>query len=257
MDSCSQGGEGKKKITEVKTFPVPFSLGEIKENIIINTDNLLNLSKEEIFNKAFMFQAEGNILEAIKFYQLYFDRGFSDAIAFSNYGIILRKLGRLHEAEIFLYKAIKLKPNYAKAYSNLGNILRDLGKLKEAEISSRTAIELNPKLAEAHSNLGGILKDLGKLKEAELSIREAIELNPKLAEAHCTLGTLLIELGNLEESILCYEKAIDLDKNLDEAKAGMGRILLMTGQLKEGVVKMREAFGSINFNYKNSKIIIN
>ena len=35
MDSPSQKGEGKKKITEVKTFPVPFALGEVKKNITI------------------------------------------------------------------------------------------------------------------------------------------------------------------------------------------------------------------------------
>ena len=27
----------KKKVTKVKTFPVPFALGEIKENITTNT----------------------------------------------------------------------------------------------------------------------------------------------------------------------------------------------------------------------------
>ena len=38
MDSSNQEGEGKKKITEVKIFPVPFVLGEIKENITFNTN---------------------------------------------------------------------------------------------------------------------------------------------------------------------------------------------------------------------------
>ena len=36
MNSSSQEGGGKKKISEVKTFLVPFALGEIKENITIN-----------------------------------------------------------------------------------------------------------------------------------------------------------------------------------------------------------------------------
>ena len=32
MDSSSKEGGGKKKITEVKTFPIPFALEEIKAN---------------------------------------------------------------------------------------------------------------------------------------------------------------------------------------------------------------------------------
>ena len=44
MDSSSQeeGGE-KKKVTEVKTFPVPFASGEIKENLTINTLSLIHI----------------------------------------------------------------------------------------------------------------------------------------------------------------------------------------------------------------------
>ena len=47
-DSSSQAGEGKKKVNEVKTFPVPFALGEIKENITINTNSPSKPSKENI-----------------------------------------------------------------------------------------------------------------------------------------------------------------------------------------------------------------
>ena len=35
MTGSGQKDEGKKKITEVKTFPAPFALGEIKEKITI------------------------------------------------------------------------------------------------------------------------------------------------------------------------------------------------------------------------------
>ena len=48
MDSSSQEGEGKKKITEAKTFPVPFALGKIKENISLSTNTPSKPSKEKI-----------------------------------------------------------------------------------------------------------------------------------------------------------------------------------------------------------------
>ena len=210
MLESSDKDQEKRKIIEVKTFSVPFSLKEIKKDISISTNSNTQTSKEQIMNQAFEFHSQGNISEAAKYYQLYINKGFADHRIFSNYGNILKDLGKLQEAEIFVRKAIQTMPNFAYAHSNLGLILRDLGKSKEAEVSTRKAIELNPNYAEAHFNLGLILRDLGKSKEAEVSTRKAIELNPNYADAHEALGRILNELGRKIESNECYKKALDL-----------------------------------------------
>ena len=76
MSESSDKEQRKKKITEVKTFSVPFDLGEIKENISISTNKTRIPSKEEIIKKAFQFDAQGNILEATKYYQYFINQGF-------------------------------------------------------------------------------------------------------------------------------------------------------------------------------------
>jgi tetratricopeptide (TPR) repeat protein len=183
MVKSSDKDHGKKKVAKVKTFSVPFALGEKKAGITNTSNTPSQSSKEKLINQAFKFHSQGNISEAVKLYQYFINQGFNDHRIFSNYGTILKDLGKLQEAELSYRKAIKLKPNYANAHSNLGNILRDLGKLQEAEKSIRTAIELNPDFAMAHINLGTILTDLGNLKDAELATRKAIELNPDFAMA--------------------------------------------------------------------------
>ena len=70
--------KGKNKITKVKTFPVPFPLREIKENITTNTNTHSKPSKEEIINQAFKFHSEGNISKAAKYYQDFINQGFKD-----------------------------------------------------------------------------------------------------------------------------------------------------------------------------------
>ena len=179
MNGSDQKGEGKKKLNEIKTFPVPFTSGKIKTNITLTTNTPSKPSKEKIINQAIQFHLKGNIQEAAKCYQYCINQGFNDHRVFSNYAVILKGIGKLKEAEISLRKAIEIKPDVAKAYSNLGNILKNLGKLKEAEISYRKAIELNPDNASAYLNLGTILKDLDKLQEAEFSYQKAIEIDPK------------------------------------------------------------------------------
>ncbi len=179
---------------EITTFTVPFAIGKMKEKISISTQKP---SQEQIIDQAFKFHSEGNILEAVKLYEYFIDQGYSDHRVFSNYGAILKRLGKLEEAKISLRKAIQLKPDFAPAHSNLGAILKRLDKLEEAEISLRKAIELDTELADAHYNLGVILKRLDKLEEAEISLRKAIQLKPDFAPAHSNLENILKKLGKL------------------------------------------------------------
>ncbi len=206
----------KKKTAEVKTYSVPFSPAQIKENISINTNTSSKPSKEQIINQAFNYHAKGNISEAAKYYQSFIDQGFRDHRVFANYGNILRDSGKLEKAENLYRKAIEINPDYFIAHYNLGNIFINLGKLDEAELSTRKAIELNPNSAEAHLNLGTILNNTGKLQEAEYSYRKAIEENPNYADAHYNLANTLNDNGRSEEAMIHRIKAVELKPQDDK-----------------------------------------
>jgi len=258
MDSSSQGGGGggggggeKKAVTVVKVFPVPFALGEKKENITITTNTPATPSGEQIINQAFKFHSQGNIQEAAKYYQLFINQGFKDHRVFSNCGIILKKLGKSKEAEFLFRKAIEIKPNYANAHLSLGNILRDLGKLQDAELSYRKAIGIKPDYAEAHSNLGNTLKDLGKLQDAELSYRKAIGIKPDYAEAYFNLGSILKDLKQLDNAISNIDKASELGMDSKLCLCVIGNVLLEQGNHAEGIKKLKAGEGAILFNLKH------
>ena len=114
---------------------------------------LANLSRDEIINKAFQYHLQGNIAEASKYYQFFINRGFKDHRIFLNSGEILKDLGRLDEAEIWIRRAISIKPDYVIAHNNLGNILRANNKLEEAESCYCRAITFNPDFVKAYYNL--------------------------------------------------------------------------------------------------------
>ncbi len=127
MSVFGKKGLGQIKASEVQTFSVPFTLEESKSNITIFTNIEPNYSKEKIINQAFKFHAQGNISEAAKYYQNFINQGFKDHMAFSNYGVILKNLGQLKDAELSYRKAIEIKPDVAEAHYNLGNVLKDFG----------------------------------------------------------------------------------------------------------------------------------
>ncbi len=238
MKESLNNEKGKKIVNEVKTFPVPFIS---KERISIPANTKNGTSKEKIVNQAFKFHKAGQIVEATKYYKNFINQGGKDYRVFSNYGNILRDLGKLKEAELLLRKATRLNPKIANNHYNLGNILIDLGKLKEAELSTRIAIDLKPNFAQAYYNLGNILREIGKLKEAELSIQKAIKLKPDYAQAYFNLGNILREIGKLKEAELSIQKAIKLKPDYAQAYSNLGIILRELGKLKEAEFSIQKA----------------
>ena len=253
MFESNDKDQGKKKVTEINTFSVPFTLGEIKKDITVNTTS--NASKEQIINQALNFHSQGNILEAVKFYQYLINKGLNDHRVLSNYGVILSNNGKLKEGELLLRKAIELKPEFADAHNNLGTILKYLGNLKDAELSTRKAIKLNPDYANAHSNLGNILKDLGKLQDAEKSYLKAIELNPLEADFYFQKGVILKLIGRYEDAIQSFNQASELDPKNSKYYGFRG--LKISNFYRESLTKNNNLIQSINqSDWQASKILL-
>ena len=70
------------------------------------------------------------------------NQGIQDQRVFSNYGVILKNLGKLKEAELSYRKAIDIKPDCVDAHYNLGNLLKNLGRLKEVNYHTAKAIDI-------------------------------------------------------------------------------------------------------------------
>ncbi len=219
---------------KVETFPIPFSIEKISEDISIN-------SKEEIINKAISLHLNGNILDAEKYYRYFCEQGFSDPRVFCNFGTILMNSGAFKEAELYTRMAIKLNPDYAIAFTNLGSILSKQGKLEEAEKSTLKAIKLNPNSSDSYLNYGCILYDQAKFNEAEKSIRTAIKLNPNSSDSYLNLGNILKSLGKLEDAREATFQAINIDPNNYLYHYNYGVILKELGKFKEAEDSTRKA----------------
>lgn len=212
------------------------------------------LLQEEIIDKAIRFHLKGNINEAYKLYQKCIKFGSLDPYLFSNYGIILKGLGKLKESEQALRKAIKLKPEFPEAYSNLGSVLRDIGSLGESEKALRKAIELKPELPEAHLNLGNVLRDIGSLSESEKAFLKAIDLNPEYAEAFSNLGNVLREIGNPIKAEKVLNKAIKLNPKFATSYFNLSNVFRDLGKLQESEKALRKA---IDLNPQYAKAYAN
>ena len=185
-----------------------------KKKKIRNENNKVN--NNQLIEKAFQLQAQGKKLEAAKYYSYLIKKGLKDYRVFSNYGTFLKEIGKYHEAEFQLTKAIKLNPRYANAFYNLAGLFLEKGSLLKAEIHLRKAIDLKADFAIAHYNLGLLLKNQGKLQEAKLYIHKAIEKNPHLTDAYLSLSTMQETEKDQEWKNQLFSESFLNDKNNKE-----------------------------------------
>ena len=197
-----------------------------------NTKNSTK-SKKELIEKATKLHSDGNIKEALKYYEYFIAENFNEPVIFSNYSIILKNKGKLKEAEISLKKALKIDPNFFDAHLNLGSLLEHAGKLKEAAESTNNAIILNPNSVKAHYNLSNIFRKLGNLDYAEKSIRKALNLDPNFINAYLNLGSILKDIGNLKDAESSTRMAIKINPNFAEAYCNLGNILEEAGKIED------------------------
>ena len=200
-----------------------------------------NFSQEQIIEKAIQFHSQGNIKEAINNYQDLISQGCNDYRVFSNYGVILKDLGKLKDAELSIRKAIEIEPDYVEGHLNLGILFNDIGKLKEAAISFRKVIEIKPDFAKVHLKLGNLYKALNKFEDAEFSYRKAIEIKPDYPEGHLNLGVLFNDIGKLQDAEIAFRKVIDIKPDFAIAHSNLGSILNSLGKLKEAEISCRKA----------------
>jgi tetratricopeptide (TPR) repeat protein len=71
-----------------------------------------------------------------------------------NLGILLTRLGRPEEAEPWLQKAIKIRPDYAKAHLSLGKTYLAMERVSLSQNELATAVRLQPDDSAAHYFLG-------------------------------------------------------------------------------------------------------
>jgi len=95
-------------------------------------------------------------------------------------GVVLKRSGRIREAESYLLKAMEISPDSPAIINNLGNVLVQNGRVDDAIEHYRQALryEDDPRI---HYNLSQALRENLQLDEGEREFRLAQERAPELA----------------------------------------------------------------------------
>lgn len=163
------------------------------------------------------------------------------AALLNNRGELLRREGKLAEAEACFDEALRLDPSHAPALNNRALVRLGQERFADAEADLRAAIRLRPDYAKAHRNLALALLHLQRPDDAEVSVRTALRLQPDYAEAYTALAGVRLEQQRFEEAATNARDALRRRQPYPHALILLGKALLGLGQLVEAERCFREA----------------
>ncbi|MCK5877260.1 MAG: tetratricopeptide repeat protein [Candidatus Marithrix sp.] len=172
------------------------------------------------------FSKNGQINQAIKYYQRVLELSPNNAEIQNDLGIILGSQLKLESAKSCFQKAIAVKDNFAQAYYNLGIVFNEQKQFVEAINCFQEALSINPNHADAYLNLGNALTAQDKFTEAVNYYQKAITLDSNNVNAYNALGVALKKMDKMDESLVAFQQAIVLNPNYIAAYRNMGKILL-------------------------------
>ncbi|MEA1651994.1 hypothetical protein UAJ10_23645 [Nitrospirillum sp. BR 11164] len=158
----------------------------------------------------------------------------ADLGLFTLWGVALRRLGRVPQAEPVLRMALRLSPGDAVCHSNLAAVLRALDRLAEAEDAARAALALDPGLVNGHVNLASILMAQGRPRLALDASHRALAAEPTQAEALYTRAAALQALGDLNGAAQAWAAGVRAHPTDARLAFGRANLDLARGDLTAG-----------------------
>ncbi|MEZ5365308.1 MAG: tetratricopeptide repeat protein [Bryobacterales bacterium] len=164
-------------------------------------------------------EAQGDVEQAVKFYQEAVDQSPDFAPAHVSLVSTLGLLGRFADAEKHYHWALQVAPGLEELHYNWGIVLAEHGDPEAAAQSFRAALQINPSSADSHFNLGSMLAQMGQETEAVRELQTAVDLNPGHRLALFQLAQRHIRAGRSDQAIPMLVRA--LDAPVDARTAGV------------------------------------
>jgi tetratricopeptide (TPR) repeat protein len=153
------------------------------------------------------------------------------ATAHLNYGILLRKEGRVDEAVEHYRQAVELKPDFGNAWFAMGNVLKQKKDYVEAEKAYREAVRFMTQKHSGYLNLGNLYyNNLGRLDDAIAAYRSAVDhveaFRSKMftPTPYLALGIALRDQGDIEGARRALEVATKYRRTRERAEEELQRL---------------------------------
>lgn len=200
----------------------------------------MNLSVQELTNKALKLHQEGQINLAEEIYRSLLDKNPKDPLVLSLMGTIFIQKSKPKEALSFFHKSLKLDSSQPLTFGNLAVAEYQLKRYESSLKNFNLAIKLQPNYAEAFNNRGNVLRDLGRNDEALDSYNKAALINPNLLDVYVNRGDFYRKNGDIQTAIKEYEIALRIDSSCISALKKCGDLYYEYSLFDKAIIKFEK-----------------
>jgi Flp pilus assembly protein TadD len=147
---------------------------------------------------------------------------------------LLRKQGRMQDAEPCFRACLVLAPEQPSLLLGWGNFLCDTFRFPEAEAVLRACLRLRPNLPGLRNQLGVAVASRGDSDEAIAIFREAVARVPDDAPAWANLACTLTTEGRFDEALEAFHRSIRLRPDDPQIRLNHSISLLKAGRMSQG-----------------------
>ena len=208
-------------------------------------------SPQEFFNLGEKACEQGNLTQALKYYQQAVQLAPNFGQAYQRLAAITEKMGLWQESTIYYRQLLQLKdststPSLPPARKQLS--LKQHFPQNSSNQGLKTALQTTTALPAANSadyqaSQGNFYAQKRQWREAIQHYQKAIELNPKLAPAYRNLARVLTQIGKIEQATSYWLKAVELDaKGLQASEYfQLAQNLVNQGKISDAIICYRRA----------------
>jgi TolB-like protein/class 3 adenylate cyclase/tetratricopeptide (TPR) repeat protein len=250
-----------KNVAEI--LKTTLSVNEMK---IIESIPTADMTAYDFYLKGMDYRNRGNSEEDLQFADQMFKRAIEIDSTFTLAWVGLASVSRdyywlrydsseerLEQVEIYLDKAIALKPDllevrletaryYYQCKANFANALQILEKLRSDY----------PNNAQMHAWPGYIYRRMGQFERSLEYMNKAISLNPSGWEEWSSAGNTLVILRRYKQAEQYFKTAIELNPSRDRDYFYLARLYLITGEVERARAMLVE-----NHNIDDTRVYLN
>lgn len=223
---------------------------KIYEEIIKNDP-----SDVDYLNLAKIKEREGDINQAIKYYESALEMNSSQSSLFLNLANLYQKVDNYNAAISIYNQGIKVNKNFAPYYIGLGESHIKAENYSSAESALKRAVEINNNSYYGYYLLANLENKKGNLNEALNYYSQALKHNPDYVDAYLAEGKIHLERNENYRAISRFSLAVEKNPDYAESHYYLGRAYYQAEMLEAARSELRKAL-HIDDSFKQARDLL-
>ena len=202
-------------------------------NEITETNQNAEKQFQRIYNKAFYYQANDQIDQAISHYKQALEYNPTHLATLQVLAYLLHEAGEIKDAKIYYSRALSVHPLSHSLQLAIASCHEKLDELEQAKVHYEKAIDLRQDYAVALNNYGNICRKLGFIDLAEENLLKALRLKISV-ETLANLGLLMYEKRQYTLAESFYDHALRLEPDNTQVKWNKSLLYLSQKRFSQG-----------------------